>query len=69
MSHCEFTTNFKMGEICLLDYHGIQLNVRNVTLFIIDIFKAGEKCLTVNLRLILKWEKYGRLIIMVYDLM
>ena len=24
MSHCEFTTNFKMGEICLPDYHGIQ---------------------------------------------
>ena len=28
MSHCDFTTNLKMGEICLLDYHGIRLNVR-----------------------------------------
>ena len=48
MSHCDFTTNFKTGEICLPDYHGIQLNVRNKSLCLY-IFKAGEKCLTVFL--------------------
>ena len=59
MSHCEFTTNFKKGETCLFDYHGIQLNVRNVSLSLelkfskwrkmshfefMTNFKTGEVC-------------------------
>ena len=47
MSHCDFATNLKTGEVCLLDYCGIQRNVRNLSLwFMIDNSKTEDKYLT-----------------------